>query len=189
MSKELNMKSFKITSTNKTNILFESVFPSFKDCLETAVEKGIDLSHADLSNKNLTNANLDDAVLEFADLSGSNLTGANLSEANLYASNFSYASLYNTCFAYSDMQHCRFDFASFGATDFTNSNLSFSYFAGLSCFYQDYMHVKSMENCVFGTHEGEMFECSEPPVVLLGAYCRPMIFTNEKENFMEDKLA
>ncbi len=175
------MKPFKVISTNKSDILFEGVYASFKDCLENAVEHKIDLSHADLTNKNLTNVNLDDAVLPFADFSSSNLTGANLSEAKLYAANFSYSSLYNTCFAYSDMKHCRFDYASFGGTDFTQCDISYSYFSGQSCFTENFMNVKEMKGCIFGTNDGKVLECSEPPFVVLGLKHSPIVISNKVE--------
>lgn len=174
------MKTYRVTATDKTTILYEGLFPSFKDCLEAAIKQNTELNHADLSFKNLTNAEMDNACLPFANFTGANLTGANLSEAKLFAANFSYTSLFNTCFAYSDMQHCRFDFASFGATDFTQSDISYSYFAGQSCFYQDFMRVQAMEECVFGTHDGRVLKCAEPPLVVLGVMPKPMVFTGDK---------
>lgn len=174
------METYRVTSTQfgEPHILFEGVFTSFKDCIETAVSQNIDLSHADLSFKNLTNIELDDGFLTCANFSGSNLTGANLSEANLFATNFSYTSLFNTYFTHSDLRHSRFDYASFGATDFSHCNISDAYFTGESCFHQDFMNVQSMERCIFGTREGEILQCSEPPVVILGLRRHPIALRN-----------
>lgn len=181
------MKTYRVTSIDKTDILFEGVFPSFKDCVETAARQKVNLSRADLSYKNLTNAELDNACLTYANFTGSNLTGANLSETQLFAANFSYASLFNTCFANSDLQHCRFDYASFGATDFSYGDISFSYFAGKSCFHQDFMHTEAMERCVFKTLDGNVLEFSEPPIVVLGLSANPMVFTSSKSSCIGER--
>ena len=39
--------------------IFSGLYPSFKSCLEDAVNKKIDLSYINLRNKNLSNANID----------------------------------------------------------------------------------------------------------------------------------
>lgn len=160
----------------KQKILFEGVFSSFVDCVETAVCQNVDLRYADLSYKNLTNGELDNGCFAYARFKGANLTGANLSEANCFGADFSCASLFNTCFAQSDLRHSRFDYASFGATDFSRCDISDAFFSGSSCFHQDFMHVKTMDRCVFGTHENELLFCSEPPIVVLGLKTHPIAF-------------
>ncbi|MCB1533014.1 MAG: pentapeptide repeat-containing protein [Alphaproteobacteria bacterium] len=174
------MSLYNIQSTRKSTPLFEGEFASFQDCLEAAVQENRNLEYADLRLKNLRGINLDDARLTHADLSGANLTGANLSEARLLGANFTNAALFDACFAYSDLQHCIFEYSHFGGTDITGSNISFSHFAGISCYSLDFINASSMRGCTFKNAQGHTLKTSEPPVVILGLKHSPIVFTHEK---------
>ncbi len=158
--------------------VFEGTFNSFKDCLERAVQKGIDLTGADCRNRNLANACLDDGIFEAADFTGANLAGANLSEARLGGATLKNTDLYNTCFAYADMQGCRFDDASFGGTDIAQANISGASFSTLSCFSLDFAHTEQMNGCRFIGESGEEFSFSRPPLVIRGLGAKIIVLSD-----------
>jgi hypothetical protein len=165
-----------IRSVKTGDVIFEGRFRSFIACLEQTVREKINLRHADLRNKNLMNANLDDAQLTGADFNGANLTGANLSESMLENACFQNAVLYNTCFAYSNLRRCDFNGTSFGATDITGCDISFSRFSTLSCFTLDFMAAKNMMDCAFIFPCSTFSRMSRPPVVIKGLQASPIVF-------------
>ena len=182
------MNDFNIFSYKTNKPLFGGTFKNITECLETAINKGIDLSHAELSNINLSNANLDDAQMPHANFNNANLSGTNLSESNLKGANFTNTSLYNTCLAYSDLSACRFEHSAFGATDITGARLSHTLFSGLSCFSLDFIEAGIMQDCIYKDRNGKTRPMSQPPIVIKGLNPRPLIFFNHPNGTKEIEL-
>ena len=76
------LDTYEIKNTNN-EVIFSGLFYSFKDCVEAAVSRKINLEGANLQDANLENADLRFANLEGAELYKCNLEGANLNYANL----------------------------------------------------------------------------------------------------------
>ena len=76
-------------------VIYSGEFNSVKECLESAIADGANLSYADLSYADLSDANLRGADLSYANLSYANLRGANLSDADLRGANLRGANLWN----------------------------------------------------------------------------------------------
>ncbi len=174
------MNNIKIHSYKDYSLLYEGTFENTNDCIENAVQNNVSLAYADLQYSNLSNINLDNAIMPYADFTGSNLSGANLSESMLNGALFKDAVLYNTCFAYSEIQACDFKGASFGATDITGANISFSEFSTLSCFSLDFSHVRAMKQCLFLNAHGQETRMSRPPVVVKGISKKPIIMMKDR---------
>ncbi len=73
----------KIKSKTKGTVLFELQCLSLKECVEAAVQSGVDLTEADLAKADLAGANLVGAELPRANLYRADLTGADLTRANM----------------------------------------------------------------------------------------------------------
>lgn len=171
------MQTYTIKHKDSDTIIFEAQSKSFKQTLETAIEQGINLAHADLRQQDLSNANLDDALLSNADLTGCNLTGANLSESNLYGATLNHTALYNTCLAYSDLRETSFNGATFAATDIASGQIDFAEFTDISCFTLNFAATRSMENCHFSNNAGDTTRFSNAPIMITGIIDTPIIIT------------
>jgi hypothetical protein len=93
------MPKYQILNLMNRDVIFEGSFPTFKACIEAAVNIGTNLRGADLRDADLHGANLYDADLYDADLHGANLYdadlyGANLRGANLYGADLRDADLH-----------------------------------------------------------------------------------------------
>ncbi len=168
MTRTINQSHHIILSTKNNTLLFEGMFKSFQDCLESAIHENIDLSHANLRHKNLQNANCDDGVLNHADFTGSNLSGANFSEAQLSGAIFNHTDLYNSCLAYADLSHAIFKDANFGATDITHTNLTHAIFSGLSSFTLNFRLARDIRGCTYEAPDGTSCPFSQPPLTISG---------------------
>lgn len=167
----------KIAIQNKHNqkTLYEGTYKNIRQCLESAVEQHMDLSHADLRGLNLSNCNLDDARLDQADFTGSNLTGANLSEASLKNAVFRNTTLVDACLSYSDLSSAAFENARFGATDITGANLTRAAFAALSCFSLDFAQARTVQNAFYIHFNRQCYTMNGPPKVIYGLLNTPII--------------
>lgn len=74
----IQLKSWK---TNEN--LFSGHFINFKTCLETAIDKNVNLDYILIEHQDLALANLDGAMMNYARMRYCNLRGANLSECEL----------------------------------------------------------------------------------------------------------
>ncbi len=173
------MQTYTIHSYHSKAVLFTGRFPSFKACLEQAVNDNADLAFADLSYQDLSGAMLDGARIHKADFGGANLSGANISEADLAGSRFAGADLYNTCMAYSNLDKAVFINAGFGATDMAQASIQNCAFSSSSCFSIDFTGVKAMTGCTYLSDAGISYAMSSPPVVISGASRRPIIFLDD----------
>ena len=162
------MSAVKIRNHLNNTVIFEGDYNSFKECLEDAVHKNIDLSYADLSLKNLTAANIDSAQLLGAKFDFSNLCNINLSEANLRQISFKGTSLLGACFADSDLSESDFTDASFGACLMDNAIMDKCMFNTLSAFELPWMNVKSHHNAIFKTIYGIEIDMSTSRVTIKG---------------------
>ena len=66
------MKTYEIKNTNN-EVVFSGQFNSFKECVEAAVSRKINLEGANLQDANLQGANLQGAYLQGAYLQGAKL--------------------------------------------------------------------------------------------------------------------
>ncbi len=162
------------THTNQSP-LFEGHYPTFINCLETAISQETDLSFIDLKHQNLTNANLDNAHMPNADFSGANLTGTNLSESHLQSAIYFDTTLYNTCLSYSDLKYSNFRGASFGATMIEGCTIKGSIFSTLSCFDLDFPNAHDMHGCTFESIDGILHDMSCHPIIVKGLLNKPII--------------
>ncbi|MCB1652073.1 MAG: pentapeptide repeat-containing protein [Alphaproteobacteria bacterium] len=173
------MKTYTLQTVKTQEVLFEGTFPSFKDCLESAVRKKITLDNVDLRHKNLSHANLDNAVMPGADFSHSNLNGVNLSESHLRGAVFKNATLHGACLCYSNLSECIFEDSSFGATDIFGAILGRARFSTLSCFSLNFSAALHMEECLFVDAVGTLSKMSYPPVVIHGLSHHPLIILDQ----------
>jgi hypothetical protein len=117
-------------------IIHEGYFATFKDCVEDAVQKGINLAWTNLAGANLagtnltgTNlyrANLKNANLENANLAFANLKNANLENANLISTNLYRANLENTYLAYANLSGANLKNANLACADLEGANLAYA---------------------------------------------------------------
>ena len=170
------MQQHQLRSTQTGKILFEAHAATLKDCVEQAVNAGIDLSFVDLRHADLSCAMLDGGRFDGADFTEANLSGANLSEASLRGVHFKNAALYNACLCLSDLSGCDFQGADFGATDIHGTLLSRAVFSTLSCFTLDFFGAEDMKSCTFIDAHGITTLFSQPPVVVKGLGASPLIF-------------
>lgn len=133
--------------TKAGEILYSGLFADIKECVEYAVRKGIDLSDVDLSYTNLGNANLDDGIFK------------------------------NACLCCSSIKNVNFDEASFGATDVTNSILTYCRFSTFSVFSLSFRDTKDITGCVFKSVGTNALPISKVPIVIKGLDY-PVIFTD-----------
>ncbi len=168
------MNVFTIKS-NDGKILYKGQAGSVKTCIEDAIAQNICLENANLKYLNLSNVNLDGGQLRNTDFSGSNLSGANLSEADLSHGTFNNCELYNACLVDSLMDHTDFQGASFGATDISGSVLRNSKFSTLSCFSLEFIHAKTIRNCIFKAASGQIHHFSKAPIVIKGYAQHPIV--------------
>lgn len=152
---------------------------SFKDCLEDAVTRNMNLDHIDLEGKNLEHANLDGASMQNAYLKNTNLSGANLSDSNLKHAVFHNAELFNTCLCNADLSGADFRYASFGATLINGANLSAALFSNLSSFDLDFIKAGPMDNCTFEDIHGEKHIMTKQPIILKGLFNTPIIILDQ----------
>lgn len=174
------MKNYQIQHTKTGQTIYEGRFNTFKQCLEDAVTKGINLENADLRNQNLQNINIDTAQLYGAVFDESNLNDANLSEGQFELSSFKNTSLIGACMAESNYKHCDFSGASFGANTVAGSCFDHATFNTLSCFTLDFLSLETMKNCRFEGASGNSYNLSKPPIVITGLFSTPIIFLNNE---------
>lgn len=173
------MEQYNLETHTDKKTIFSGTFKSWIDCLETAVERKIDLTNINLKNKNLSNGNFDGAFMPGACLKGTNLSGANLSESCLRGSIFHHASLYNTCLCEADLRACDFRDSNFGATDIAGADISFSRFSTLSCFDLSFAQTQSMLGCSFESSQGHKCKMSSHPIVLKGIINTPIVIMDQ----------
>ena len=81
------LDTYEIKNTNN-EVIFSDKFNSFKDCVEAAVSRKINLEGA-----NLQDANLQGADLRYVNLEGANLYKCNLQDAYLQGADLRYVNL------------------------------------------------------------------------------------------------
>lgn len=173
------MKNFQIKNTKNALVIHEGEYSTFKQCLEDAVKKDINLDNADLRNQNLQNINIDSAQLYGAAFDGSNLNDANLSEGQFESSSFKNTSLIGACMAESNFKYCDFSGVSFGANTIAGSRFDHATFNTLSCFTLDFLSLEAMDNCRFEGATEISYSLSKPPIVITGLFNAPMVFLND----------
>ena len=175
------MQYFELKNNNG-KLLYSGHFNSIIDCVECAINTGIDLSGVNLSHQNLANITLDGANMPRANFEGSNISGGNLSEANLSGSNFSNTLLCNSCLCLSDLSKCNFTGSQFGATDIAGTKLSYSTFSTISALDLDFIFAEEIKNCVFIQPDNHMCIFNRPPLLIKGLVNTPVVFF---DNYMK----
>lgn len=174
------MENFQIKNIKTGQIIYEGRHTTFKHCVESAVDKKINLKNADLKNKNLQNLNIDTAQLSCAIFDGSNLNDANLSEGIFDNASFRNTTLIGACMAESNFNSCDFSGAHFGGNIIDFVCLNYSKFNTLSCFTLDFHSAKSVNGCTFEGIEGTQYDLSNPPIIINGLFNAPLILMNDK---------
>lgn len=173
---DLTKKQFRITGHDKNIILYEGLFFTAKDCLESALNDQTNLNGADLVNMNLVNICLDSTALRNVKFDGSNLMGANLSETSFIDCTFRNTSLTGACFAFSQLTNCNFDGAIFGGTDIAGARLENLRFSTQSALKLNYIDAQYIKDCHFIQEHKIGF--SSPPVTIQGLEKDIVVFDN-----------
>ena len=182
------MKKFSIKQKRTGKILFSGKFKNFKECLEEAVQRKINLSEAQLAYKNLSNINIDNAQLYGADFTNSNLSQANLSEGNFENANFNRANLVGACMSESNFKNANFKNTSFGANILNDAIMDHCIFNTLSAYTLDFYSLRSMLMCSFLHHDKFLFNLSKPPTVVLGKSSYPIIIVEKNAYFGHEEI-
>ena len=112
---------FKIKRTDSGRVIFSCEAKTFKECVEKAVSRGVDLSFADLSGRDLSNAILVQAKISSANFSFSDLSDAKLSLSICSFADFTGAKMERAYLRNSDAMEA----------DFTRANMSYAVLTGV----------------------------------------------------------
>lgn len=143
-------------------------FNTARDCIEAALNQGIDLSYVDLSNQDLRDINLDDAIIRHGNFRGADLRGANMSEGIFDHCDFSNAFMQGACLNLSSFQSCGFVYTRFGDTDCAGTNFRRSIFGGLSSFSLKFFEAERLSDVSYFHEDERLYAMTNPPVVIQG---------------------
>ena len=122
--------------SNAGVVLHRTKTATFKECVEEAIELGVDLDYADLSHQQLAGikaarAQLNHADLTYSDIHNGDFSGAHLSRADLahvYADSTSFvgAALHAATCEHGEFPYARFDGAICTETSFAQAEMSYA---------------------------------------------------------------
>lgn len=154
------MKNIYIRNRVTGATIFSGTFPTLRHALESAVQQGVSLRHADLAGANLANATLDGADLRGADMSGVILVGANLTGADMAMA----------CLCETRLVGVDFTDATFGGTLVTGAIIDTCAFTCASALTLPFIEARLGANTL--TMGGRVMTFTAPPVVVTGLPAR-----------------
>ncbi len=161
-------KYYKITDHRTNDIIYGGYYKSFRHCIETAINKNINLSHCDLRDQDLSHANLDGGSFIGTLLTRSNLFGVNMSECDLTLADCSNTNMDGACLALSTCYGTNFADTHFNQTDVTDSFIKKCDFSTFSSLMVKWDRCATFTDNIFTTQQCEPYAISKPPVTIHG---------------------